>query len=65
MSKVDDYKKAKRKAHRVITERASDGSGYVTHTTYTGDEKEPTGRDETGVHKSLHSVHSHMKDCLG
>lgn len=70
-SKIDNYKKSKRKAHSVQVARATDGSGYVTHTSYIedhdGSKDMPTSgsnREETGVHKSLHSVHKHMVDCM-
>src|SRR5271154_4281978 len=75
MSKVDSYKKSKRKAHRVTVEPADDGSGYITTTHYpmgeSGNDALKSGRPidnegpEKGIHKNLSSVHRHMNDCMG
>ena len=71
MSKVDAYKKSKRKAERVDVEKADDGSGFITRTHYPGPiDGSKNGtliRDngpEIGVHKNLSSVHRHMNDCM-
>lgn len=71
MSKVEEYKKSKRQAREVRVIKAEDGkhgepSGYVTHTEYdTGDGADGFEKPEMHVHKSLNSVHQHLKDCLG
>lgn len=74
-SKVDEYKKSKRQAREVRVVKAENGkhgepSGYVTHTEYDPETENKgilmdRGKPEMHVHKSLNSVHQHMKDCLG
>jgi hypothetical protein len=70
MSKVDTYKKSKRKAHRVVIEPAE--GGYVATTHYPGpidgsshgtliNDEGP----EKSVHKSLGSVHRHLNNVMG
>ena len=73
MSKLEEYKKSKRHAKEVQVVKGEDGSGFVTHTKY-DPEMEAKGktiespryeRPEMRVHKTLSSVHSHLKDCMG
>lgn len=69
MSKVEEYKKSKRSAHRATVEKAE--GGFVVTTHYPGPidgSKNGTLIDnepDRSVHKTLSSVHRHLNNALG